>query len=168
MKAVIVSDSHGLEEELEILTKLHGDADLFIHCGDSELPHTNKVIEPYKVVKGNCDFHRHFPDELQINVGNHSIYVTHGHLYNVKMDVRSLYYRAQEKGANIVCFGHSHLLGAEMIDQTLFINPGSLRLPRRRKEKTYAVLEIKDAKYIVSFYEYNGGMLDEPHVFPLK
>lgn len=168
MKAVIVSDSHGLTTELEMIAKLHGEADVFIHCGDSELQPTDEAIQPYRVVKGNCDFHKHFPNELMINFGDKNIFVTHGHLYDVKMELRLLYYRALEKEANIVCFGHSHLLGAEMIDNILFINPGSLRLPRNRREKTYAVVEMTDSEYIVTFYEYNGGMIEKPLKFKVS
>lgn len=47
----------------------------------------------------------------------------------------SLTYRAKELNAQIVCFGHSHILGAEMMDHILFINPGSLLKPRGHKEK---------------------------------
>ena len=38
-------------------------------------------------------------------------------------------------GAQVACFGHSHVLGAELIDGVLFINPGSILLPRQRVEK---------------------------------
>ena len=40
----------------------------------------------------------------------------------------NLKYKAEEVNADIVCFGHSHVLGAEVIDGRLFLNPGSIRL----------------------------------------
>ncbi|MEG0472277.1 MAG: metallophosphoesterase family protein, partial [Solibacillus sp.] len=50
-------------------------------------------------------------------------------------------YKAQETGADIILFGHSHLLGAEQIGDTLFLNPGSLLLPRGGNPKSYATIE---------------------------
>ena len=47
----------------------------------------------------------------------------------------------------ILCFfGHSHILGAEMINGTLFLNPGSFLMPRGRRERTYALVQ-KEKKY---------------------
>lgn len=38
MNVLIISDSHGLEEELQTIAKRHeAEVDLMIHCGDSEL-----------------------------------------------------------------------------------------------------------------------------------
>jgi predicted phosphodiesterase len=43
-----------------------------------------------------------------------------------------------------------------MINGVLFINPGSIVLPRVRKEKTYALLQIDNEKATVQFYDING------------
>lgn len=73
------------------------------------------------------------------------------------MSLMNLRYRAEEVGANVVCFGHSHIAGAELIDNMLFINPGSIILPRLRKEKTYAILEVDEAKNcVVKFFSIDG------------
>lgn len=64
----------------------------------------------------------------------------------------SLSYRAKELNAQIVCFGHSHILGAEMLDNILFINPGSLLKPRVAKEKSFAMLKIEDSTFTVEFW----------------
>jgi hypothetical protein len=72
-----------------------------------------------------------------------------------------LKYKAQEVKADIVCFGHSHVLGAEVIDGTLFINPGSIRLPRERTEKTYVILNLLEEKIILSVFEVNGREMTE-------
>jgi putative phosphoesterase len=73
----------------------------------------------------------------------------------------TLNYRAKELKADIVCFGHSHVLGAEMINGTLFLNPGSIRLPRERFEKTYLILELLEEKIKVSVFELNGKELTD-------
>ncbi|MCB6949730.1 YfcE family phosphodiesterase, partial [Roseburia faecis] len=69
------------------------------------------------------------------------MFVTHGHHYNVKMTLLNLSYKAKEVGADFVFFGHSHILGAELIENTLFLNPGSLLMPSGRTERTYAIVE---------------------------
>ncbi|WP_020153774.1 metallophosphoesterase [Caldibacillus debilis] len=161
MKILIVSDSHGLQRELEELKKRHRDAELFIHCGDSELEKDDPAIQGFHVVRGNCDFHNGFPEQLLLSVKDKKIFVTHGHLYQVKTNPLNVYYKARESGADIACFGHSHRLGAEMADGVLLINPGSVRLPRGRSEKTYVVLEIGEDHYLVRVYEYLGKELED-------
>ncbi|NSL51561.1 metallophosphoesterase family protein [Calidifontibacillus erzurumensis] len=158
MKVLIVSDSHGLKEELiELKNRYMTEVDAMIHCGDSELESSSNELSGFLVVKGNCDFDRSFPSDQLVNLNHLPFYITHGHLYNVKMTLLNLRYRAEEVGAKIVCFGHSHIAGAELIDGILFINPGSIRLPRMRKEKTYSILEIDDNKNaIVRFYSIDG------------
>ena len=157
MKALIISDSHGLRDELIIISERHmHDVDVMIHCGDSELELNAKELQDYKVVRGNCDFLGAFPEEIVHNLGESKLFATHGHLYGIKQSLQSLYYRSQEVDAKIVCFGHSHIMGAELIEGVLFINPGSILLPRLRKEKTYAVLEIVENHALVTFYTING------------
>ena len=155
-KVLIVSDSHGLTSELEIIRERHlNEVDLMIHCGDSQLMPDNKAISGYFTVAGNCDF-GDFPEELISDVGGKKFFITHGHRYSVKSSLMNLTYKAQEVKADIVCFGHSHVLGAEAVDGTLFVNPGSIRLPRGRFEKTYVILELFDNLVKMSVYESNG------------
>jgi putative phosphoesterase len=68
----------------------------------------------------------------------------------------NLKYKAQETGADIVCFGHSHILGAEVIDHTLYLNPGSIRLPRERLEKTYVILDLLNDKIKLAVFDVTG------------
>ncbi|MGV2938016.1 metallophosphoesterase [Mesobacillus sp. LC4] len=157
-RVLIVSDSHGSTEVLEGIENLHGnDVDLMIHCGDSELSESDAAIVNFSSVKGNCDFYGNFPDEEIHVINGVRIFVTHGHLYSVKSTLVNLYYKAKELQADIVCFGHSHLLGAEMVDDVLFINPGSIRLPRGRTEKSYAILELESGKAILRIYDFGNG-----------
>lgn len=161
MRALIVSDSHGLTKELVVLKDRHKtDVDLKIHCGDSELSNNADEMLQFMTVRGNCDDDKDYPNEQVVKMGDKDVLITHGHLYNVKMTMMNLHYRAKELGVSIVCFGHSHIAGAEMIDETLFINPGSIRLPRLRRERTYAILELNDKNASVSFYDLNGTKVD--------
>jgi putative phosphoesterase len=155
-KILIVSDSHGLTKELEILRERHTqEVDLMIHCGDSQLMPDEKSISGYLTVMGNCDFGG-YPLESVTESGDRKIFITHGHKYSVKTSLMNLKYKAQEFNADIVCFGHSHVIGAEVIDGILFLNPGSIRLPRERFEKTYMILDLIDDRIKLSVFELNG------------
>jgi uncharacterized protein len=160
-KVLVVSDSHGLTKELEILRERHMDeVDLMIHCGDSQLMADNKSISGYLTVLGNCDFSG-YPLETQTELAGRKIFVTHGHRYSVKTSLMTLKYKAEEVGADIACFGHSHVLGAEVIGNTLFLNPGSIRMPRERLEKTYVILDLQDNIIKMSVYELSGKELTD-------
>ena len=152
MKILIMSDTHGDCQVIDKVRNFYPEIDVRIHCGDSELPYVHDALKGMKKVRGNCDREEAFPEEEIFTVDDVRILVTHGHLFNVKSSMLSLTYRAKELNAQIVCFGHSHILGAEMMDHILFINPGSLLKPRGRKEKSFAVLEIKDSTFTVEFW----------------
>ncbi|KZM52320.1 metallophosphoesterase [Aeribacillus pallidus] len=157
MKVLIISDSHGLTDVLVEIKKRHiNEVEAIIHCGDSELNDGAEQIQDMLIVKGNCDFLGSFPNEIIETIGTYRFFITHGHLYSVKTTLMKLKYRAEEAQANIVCFGHSHIAGAELVDGKLFINPGSIFLPRMRNEKTYAILELMNGQAIVDFYNLHG------------
>lgn len=168
-KALIVSDSHGLTAELTELKRRHGqEVQLQVHCGDSELTANDQAIEDFLVVKGNCDYEKSFDQDIVKKFGDLTFLITHGHRYSVKHSLMALLYRAREVSAQVVCFGHTHVLGAEMVKNTLFVNPGSLSLPRGRSERTYVILDIQDSKIEVRVYDYDKGELkDLEQIFPL-
>lgn len=162
MKLLIVSDSHGLTDDLkEIKQKHFNEISMMIHCGDSELEYDHPSLDGFTTVRGNCDFDKSFAEELIEDIGSHKVFITHGHRYSVKSTLLNLTYRAKELGANIVCFGHSHFLGAEIIDGILFINPGSIRLPRGREEKTYVIIDIIESEIHLRVYDVKLGEISE-------
>ncbi len=139
MKIIVMSDSHGDKETVKAVSSLPADA--HFHCGDSELSYEDELLTTMNRVRGNCDFDSKFPKEVFKSVGGKTILAVHGHEHNIKSSLMELYYRAKEKDADIVLFGHSHLYGAEMKDGILFVNPGSTAQPRGGKDATYAVIE---------------------------
>lgn len=162
MKVLFVSDSHGLTKELEKIVEKHqNEVQVFIHCGDSELAPDHPALENYVVVGGNCDFDEQFSGDIVKKVGDKTIFITHGHKYSVKSNLMKIAYKAREVDADIVCFGHSHYLGAEMDRGILFINPGSIRLPRGRMEKTYVIVDITEEGYQLHVFDVNKGELKE-------
>ncbi|MGA3598830.1 metallophosphoesterase [Lysinibacillus agricola] len=152
MQILVMSDTHGDSDVIEKVRGFYPKVDTFIHCGDSELPFSHKALDGMKKVRGNCDIDQAFPDEAVFDIEDVTVFVTHGHLHNVKTSILSLSYRAKEVDAQIVCFGHSHILAAEMIEDVLFLNPGSLLKPRGRKEKSFALVEIEDTYFEVKFF----------------
>ncbi len=162
MKILIMSDSHGLTSEIiEIKNRHQDEVQLMLHCGDSELPANSKELNGFKGVKGNCDSGSALPNEIIEDLSGITLYMTHGHLFNVKMSLMSLKYRANETNAKIACYGHSHIANAELIDGVLLINPGSIRLPVLRRQKTYAILDLENDTARVTFFEVNGELVKE-------
>jgi|SRR5579875_2779415 len=155
-KVLIVSDSHGLTKELEVIRERHlNEVDLMIHCGDSQLMPEHKSMTGYLTVMGNCDFGG-YPLETTTEMAGRKFFITHGHKFSVKMSLMNLVYKAEEVDADIVCFGHSHVLGAEVIDGRLYLNPGSIRMPRERLEKTYVILELLEETVNMTVYDLSG------------
>lgn len=159
MLILILSDSHGNEKRLkEIVSRV--EADHVIHCGDfctekADLPSTSSTV-----VKGNCDF-VDAPLEEEWEREGYRFFVTHGHHYQVKTSLLRLRYRAQELGANIVCFGHSHFPLCQKVRGILFINPGSITKPRGFPYPTYACLETVGEKIKVTYYSIDGKKAPE-------
>ncbi|WP_174613963.1 metallophosphoesterase [Virgibacillus ihumii] len=160
-KVLIVSDSHGLTKELNAIKKQHPDIRM-IHCGDSELDMDAPELEGFVKVAGNCDFDSRYPQEQTVEIGGLRFFVAHGHRHQVKQGLMTISYRAMEQDADVVCFGHTHIAGAEKSGELLLVNPGSIRLPRLRDVKTYAILEWDTPDAVaVQFHTLSGETVEE-------
>jgi putative phosphoesterase len=158
---LIVSDSHRKKEELNLIVLRHQhEVTAFIHCGDSELRKDDPILSPFQVVGGNCDFFSKMPKDLIVEADNMDIFVTHGHRYNVKYNRELLQNEARLMNCEVVCYGHSHQRKAEIIKGILLINPGSITQPRGPMEKTYAIVNKADEKYLIDFYDLNGVVIE--------
>lgn len=148
MRIGIMSDTHGnlacFEQAMEII----GNADYIIHCGDV-LPTYSRFIDEDPVnalaqrirslkhifiVRGNGDTAEHarlLGHELSspyrlIEIGGYKFFVTHGHHYSSMQMI----WKAKELGADIICYGHSHVKELDTDGEILILNPGSTSLPR--------------------------------------
>ena len=156
-----MSDTHKDTVTMEEVIQVHQDeVQAIIHCGDSELDASYFEGKSIFIVGGNCDYDSSFPEEELITLDNEKILVVHGHRHQVKSTILPLSYRAQEVGATVVCFGHSHMLGAELQNDILFVNPGSLHKPRGRKEKSYAIVEKKENLWQVLFFSSEHKLIE--------
>lgn len=154
MKYLVVSDNHGDRDVLvDLVQTYQGKVDRMFHCGDSELEPTDGLWEDFIVVKGNCDYDPEFPNSIVEKTGLDIIFMTHGHLANVRSGLTSLALQAEKAKANIVLFGHTHEIGCEVRANVLYLNPGSISLPRGPIQlKSYVIIESTTNQYIVQYY----------------
>ncbi|TCI65709.1 metallophosphoesterase family protein [Exiguobacterium sp. SH0S2] len=158
MRFLVVSDSHGLTDELStIFTRHETEIEDAFHCGDSQLALVDEHLLPYRTVRGNCDFGGDLPLERVEATPEGTVLIVHGHHHDVKFDLNRLRYRAEEIGANVVLYGHSHVAGAVIEDGVLYVNPGSIRMPRGRSDKTYALIDLDAGQAAVRFYRSEDG-----------
>ena len=145
MKVLIVSDTHGRDENLEIAINREAPFDMLVHCGDVEGRefYIEALAEcPCSIVSGNNDFFSDLPREDVIEVEENKILVTHGHYYGVSMAFDQLAEAARSRGCNAAFFGHIHVPVVEKEAGVLLVNPGSLAYPRQRgRRPSYAVME---------------------------
>lgn len=159
MNIIIASDNHYNQKVLELIQERHqNDADLFIHCGDSQMPYDSPLMKNYIKVAGNCDYDPSYPMEQVTELGlSDKLFLTHGHAYGVKGSTRQLEAQAQKAGATIACYGHSHCVDVYQENGLLVINPGSTFLPRNTTERTYGMLSIRKSSYEVKILQVETG-----------
>ncbi|UTR15519.1 metallophosphoesterase [Salipaludibacillus sp. LMS25] len=162
MRALIMSDSHGWENDLKVVVDRHrAEVDAIFHCGDSELSATSPALENVFTVRGNCDHGSDFPEEIVETVNGTTFFVGHGHLLNVKMTEMNLIYKGEEASADILCYGHTHIPVATEEKGKIIINPGSMRLPRQYNVGSYVIVDTSDTAVNVNFYSIKGQRLDD-------
>ena len=158
MKILIVSDTHGRDENLEKAVYREEPFDYLIHCGDvegREIFIEALVDCPCCIVSGNNDFFSDLPREEIIDLAGKKILVTHGHTYGVSGGTDGIVEAARARGCKAVLFGHTHYPEIEMQEGILVINPGSLTFPRQRGRKfSYAVMEAEEGKDLQAEIRY--------------
>lgn len=162
MKWMIASDLHGsacyCRRMLEALDREGADrllllGDLLYHGPRNDLPREyapKEVIallngmerKPF-CVRGNCDAEvdqmvLEFPvlaDYALLPTEQRLIYVTHGHIYNVK-NLPPL------APGDVLLHGHTHVPAWQAFGQgNLYLNPGSLSIPKENSPHSYMMLE---------------------------
>ena len=101
---------------------------------------------PFYAVRGNCDPRSTLSASLTATAGGVCVFATHGHLYEVKHepDLDSLLRAAEEAGASLALFGHTHHAALEERGGITFLNPGSIG---RTAHPAYAVLTLDGARF---------------------
>ncbi len=103
--------------------------DEIIHLGDhisdaQDLSYALPDIEILRV-PGNCDYASVEQPSILTELGGVRIFLTHGHLFGVKLGVRRLLLQAKAVGAQIALFGHTHRSMCECRDGIWLLNPGA-------------------------------------------
>ena len=145
MRILLISDTHGSQRSLVELVEQEEDFDLCIHMGDAEGDEEEIAAIvgcPMEIVRGNNDYNRWLDREKLLNLGKHTILMTHGHGYALYHGYDELVLAARKKGADTVFFGHTHRPMLEQVGPVLLVNPGSLTYPRQMGRcPTYIVAE---------------------------
>jgi putative phosphoesterase len=162
MKVLIVSDTHGRNQNyLRTLEKV-APIDMLIHLGD--LQGGEEYIESVtgcriEMVSGNNDFFNGYPKENIIQIGKYTVMLTHGHRYGVNYSTYDIKEAAKRNKADIVMFGHTHVPMIDLSDSVWLINPGSLTLPRQNgRIPTFIIMEIDpkgDAHFTLNYLKDN-------------
>ena len=155
MKVMFISDIHGMITNLDkIRERFHSlGCQKLVVLGDlyyadyyhrlEEDYHPKEVLHFLKsfadkliCIRGNCDsdldiMESEFPIEekiLHYPIDSYNIYLTHGHIYNE---------RNWKEENSILIFGHYHYPFIKEDHNNLFVNPGSISLPRGNNKPTY-------------------------------
>lgn len=146
MKIFVISDTHGKTSKVQEVWEKLTNVDLVIHLGDYEkdAKRLEKIFETEVIsVKGNMDGSYSKEDYKILETEYGKIFLTHGHMENVKTSPLNLVYRAQELGCKAALFGHTHQAAYEEINGIYLVNPGSLSLPRDGSDGSYAVIHTE-------------------------
>ena len=148
MKILIVSDTHGRDENLKKVVEMTKPFDCLIHLGDvegSENYIRRMVPCPVRIVSGNNDFFSDLPREIEFEIGAYKVLMTHGHYYYVSLNTEELRRQARTRGKDIVMFGHTHKPYLDIQEDLTVLNPGSLSYPRQEgRRPSYIWMEIDE------------------------
>ena len=161
MKFMIASDIHGsayyCEKLLEAYKKEGAErllilGDILYHGPRNDLPKQynpkaviamlNDIKENLLCVRGNCDTEvdqmvLDFPilaDYCIFPIGNRLMYATHGHVYNKTNPPKM-------KAGDILLNGHFHVPAFEEFGEYIYMNPGSVSIPKENSQHSYMILE---------------------------
>ncbi len=150
MKLLIISDSHGLETNNEIID--YESCDAAVHLGDSQLAEDSIEMRNFNVkVRGNCDFDYNYPKSEVISFAGVRFFLTHGHYYDVNYGLAALKNEALVNKCEVALYGHTHILNVEFDDKDItLINPGSTRQSRSIYPVTYMVMEINESSFKIT------------------
>ena len=160
MKWFIASDIHGsayfAEKMIEAYKREQADkmlllGDILYHGPRNDLPRDyapkkvipllNKEKERILCVRGNCDAEvdqmvLDFPvmdDFVLIEDSGLLIFATHGHVYNEE--------KLPEGSFDVLLHGHTHVPVAIEHDEYVYINPGSVSIPKEESHHGYMIFE---------------------------
>ena len=161
MKIGLVSDSHGGTGALDLMLsrpEARG-IKLWLFAGDVALDGeyldmvTPENVEVIKVAGNNDWPGTSLPDYETLDVAGHTILLTHGHIFGVNFGRQKLAQAAQDVGADIAVYGHTHVAEYTEIAGITVLNPGSVFRPRDERAGSFMVLDlVPEKKPVVNLY----------------
>ncbi len=147
MRIGIMSDSNGSWAAIDEAVAAAGKVELWLHAGDCcpDAEYLQEMAEvPVWCVSGNCDWPgRHAKEERVVEAGGHRIFLTHGHIYDVRYGLALLQQAAAEAGADIAVYGHTHV--ADIVPGDVYVlNPGSVARPRDEKRASFMLADLEE------------------------
>ena len=157
MKVLIMSDIHGYSENINTLESkinineftniiLLGDIFSDYHTTIDDRKHIINFMNKYKdkliVVRGNCDSIEDINDVVvdvddvkYLKLDGVDFYFTHGNKYR--------YLKNDTFTDGVLVYGHEHIPYIKKESDMIYINTGSLSLPRNELGKSFAIYEDK-------------------------
>lgn len=80
---------------------------------------------PVVSVRGNCDWGDPASEMLQMEIAGKRVLLTHGHLYQVKTTPYRAILAAEEAGAELLVYGHTHQAACFQEGGVTVLNPGT-------------------------------------------
>lgn len=148
MRVLIVSDTHGRNDNFLKVLEKEMPVDMVIHCGDTEGGEYTIASAAgcgAYIVCGNNDFFSELPKELDLEIEGYRVWVTHGHNYYVSMGNETIKSVARQRGFDMVIYGHTHRPLVDEEDDLIALNPGSLSYPRQSDRRpSYIIMKIDE------------------------
>ncbi|MHA1941054.1 MAG: metallophosphoesterase family protein [Candidatus Hodarchaeales archaeon] len=159
----IISDTHVPTQKDSIppeVKKIFKEVDFIVHAGDIESLQATKELEkiaPLIAVSGNmCNTRvkQKYPRKKILNFEGVKIGLTHGSGGAASSPSRLKSIFTPEK-PDLIIFGHTHQPMAEVIDDILYLNPGSPISSRYSPSNTVMILQIHNSKYEYEIIDIN-------------
>ncbi len=152
MKILIVSDIHGNFQNMKKVIQNDSSFDKIFILGDILSGPSIEGYDPHQLasflniykdkivaVQGNCDFSNELLDIfnekyfLTIPVDGKLFFLTHGHVYNFR--------KLPDMDYDVFLQGHTHVPVMDIVSDKIYLNPGSITLPRGNSKKSYILYD---------------------------
>lgn len=177
MKVIFASDIHGSEYYAKKLVEKFNElkceklillGDILYHGPRNDLPKgynpkgvislLNAMSDKILCVRGNCeaevdqmvlDFSCMSDSMIMFEKGR-MFFITHGHKFNIENPPKL-------KMGDILIHGHTHVQTVTEFGDNIYINPGSISIPKENNPPTFMIYE--DGKFTI--YDFDMNVLNE-------
>ena len=161
---LVASDTHGRADRLvEACRRADPAAVIFLGDGLRDLTYLPSNIPVY-AVRGNCDWSEcaDAPAARVLEIGGYRLYLTHGHLHGVKLQLDSAIAAAAAAAADVLLYGHTHVafeknirtgtpISGDVLQKPLLVLcPGSLGHPADGAP-SFATLTLAEGGVLAGF-----------------